>query len=85
MNTTNCYLRRVLCSGMFYPSGKMMFWGEGAESNMCHNLVAVEMICSREISWMTQEKDSFTQVVYVGAAAAFGLSPLWKASTCVVW
>lgn len=75
----------VLCSGMFYPSGKIMFWGEGTDSNMCHNLVLVEIICSREIIWMTQEKDSFTQGVYVVAAAAFGLSPLWKVSTCVVW
>lgn len=81
MNKNNKLLRTVLCSDMFYPSGKMMFWGEWTDGNMCHNLVAVEMICSREVIWMTQEKDSFTQVAYVVAAAAFGLSLLWKAST----
>ena len=33
-------------------------------SNMCHNLVVVEIIYTGVIIWITNEKDSFTQVIW---------------------
>ena len=30
---------------------------------MCHNLVVVEIIYTGDIIWITNEKDSFTQII----------------------
>ena len=53
---------------------------------MCHNLVVVEIIYTADIIWMTNEKDSFTQVICCNITEeAFSLHWLWRASICVVW